>query len=680
MPRWEKAKDKNGKRIIVEIRSKNTRINMPMTRFRERKGTIAGGDRQGSKVIREGLKNFYRHHGFNPVANGNSLRGFGRDLEPWEVKQVRLGNKARFGNRAGKRALNEDKRKVEYEKTLKSIENGRKKQEAMRRGDGPQRPLPDQEEDVDDYDPPSPRRVNREPEYVPSRSGGNPSRGRGKKAPSSRSQRYGTFGAVPTPHQNPNLNDTYQQPQAPRYNGYLFGGQNPLYPDIGNELAPGLNLPEETYNQSQPSQNPYEFNGNSGMQHGSNQWNREQDLGARRHVPRYELRGSNAYGPGYANYVNGRNNANLLNEIQQQTSVHGWGDGFIGHPTVQNGGMSNTPRPFSSSGYANNYGYGTPARQEPFQGLYGAPEHNENTLGAGGRKAYQVPKQVPEKRRRQDADSGDALGTGRPAPMTPRQRREHGNSTFPDGTQQGQSGARRNPAADEDAPNKRRRHGARGPAPEPEPEPQPQRRRPSGKAPKQQRYGSGGAPRPLPHPTANFPVDAEGPFMPPEQQYGNTPFDADFFADEEGPFLPPDSFSMFEKQWEPIPLSAYQFPPQQYPFQPSSSYENVPGAEGENSTGGQLSTNEGNIYNNGTPQVENAHWTHGQPFINQGSIYNVEAPQVAYGQSLYPQQAPAPAQARQQVPFVNGNAGPAHGQNQGKRWSSWTEEEPEEEL
>ena len=108
---------------------------MPMTRFREKKGTIAGGDREGTDVIMDGLRRFYHHHGFDPVASGNSVKAFPRDLLPWEVKEVRLGNTARFGGRAGNRALDDDKRQSNLRKTLKAIENGKKRQ-AANDGDG----------------------------------------------------------------------------------------------------------------------------------------------------------------------------------------------------------------------------------------------------------------------------------------------------------------------------------------------------------------------------------------------------------------------------------------------------------------------------------------------------------------------------------------------------------------
>ena len=130
MPRWEQKTDKSGRTTTISLRGKNTRINMPMTRFREKKGTIAGSDREGTDVIMAGLRRFYHHHGFDPVAAGNSVKSFGRDLEPWEVKQVRLGNVSQFGARAGHRALDQATRDAKMQKTLKAIEKGKKRQAA----------------------------------------------------------------------------------------------------------------------------------------------------------------------------------------------------------------------------------------------------------------------------------------------------------------------------------------------------------------------------------------------------------------------------------------------------------------------------------------------------------------------------------------------------------------------
>ena len=133
MPRSEKGNDKSDN--LVPLRDKNTRINMPMTRWRERKGTIAGSDREGTDVIMDGLRRFYHHNGFDPVAAGNSVKAFPRDLEPWEVKEVRLGNISQFGGRAGRRALDHEARRAIRKKFLKSIENGKKRQ-AAKNGDG----------------------------------------------------------------------------------------------------------------------------------------------------------------------------------------------------------------------------------------------------------------------------------------------------------------------------------------------------------------------------------------------------------------------------------------------------------------------------------------------------------------------------------------------------------------
>ncbi len=132
MPRWERKTNKDGEDELIPLRDKNTRINMPMTRFREKKGTIAGGDRDGTAEVMAGLTNFYRYNNFDPVASGNSVKCFPRDLETWEVKAVRLGNTAKFGHRAGHRAVDNTKRAQTFDKLLKSIETGREKHGAKK--------------------------------------------------------------------------------------------------------------------------------------------------------------------------------------------------------------------------------------------------------------------------------------------------------------------------------------------------------------------------------------------------------------------------------------------------------------------------------------------------------------------------------------------------------------------
>ena len=611
MPRWEQVKAKNGKMAVVELRNKNTRINMPMTRFRERKGTIAGGDRQGSEAIRAGLLNFYLHHDFDPAANGNSVKGFWRDLEPWEVKQVRLGNKAKFGNRAGKRALGEDKRKVEYEKTVKSIENGRKREAATRGGNAPQRHFQDEEDDVGSSNLASQKRVHREPAYAPSRSGGSSSRGRGKKASSSRTQRYGTFGGVQSAYENPNPADVFQEPQAPRYNNRLSERRDiPRFTGLGNDLAAGFELPEKTTQSAGhgwAAQNPYGFGGNSGMQHGSSQWSREQASSARPYVPQNELRGSNAYGPGYSNYDNGRNNAYLLEEHRQRASYSGRNDHF------------------PSSGYTD-------------QSPYGPPERSENTLGADGRKAYQAPKKVLGKRREQDAGEIEddehrtkrkATGALRQVSIAPSQDVGSGGPNLPTQAEQEQANAQPSPDAETDASHSRQGNGGA-----PGAQPKPQGRRQTGKAPQPKRYGAEGAPKPLPPPAAaDSARDEDAPLVPPDEMFGHTPFTADFYGDAEGPFLAPETFSMFDSLWDPAQRGAH--------LPPSQSYLED------------------------TPEIKAAQLAAQESSTDDENIYTEEAPQVGDGQSPDGEQAPADS----------GDEGSAEGGYQNYTWYDEEEEE-----
>lgn len=131
MPRQIQRK-KEGKFYVKDLGTKNTHVNMPMQRFRDRAGCIAGARREGSKEIFQGLLKFFRHHGFDPVESGSS-RGFGRNLKPWERDEVKLGNAGNYSKRAGRRALPEKQRKEIHDKRLKAIDS-RKKKEAIKAG------------------------------------------------------------------------------------------------------------------------------------------------------------------------------------------------------------------------------------------------------------------------------------------------------------------------------------------------------------------------------------------------------------------------------------------------------------------------------------------------------------------------------------------------------------------
>lgn len=128
MPR-QIQREKKGVVSVKYLGTKNTHVNMPMQRFRDTAGCIAGARREGSRVIIEGLLKLFGHHGFDPAKSG-STRGFPRNLKPWEKMEVKLGNAGSYSNRAGTRALNGQKRKATHEKMLKAIDNGKKRDAA----------------------------------------------------------------------------------------------------------------------------------------------------------------------------------------------------------------------------------------------------------------------------------------------------------------------------------------------------------------------------------------------------------------------------------------------------------------------------------------------------------------------------------------------------------------------
>ncbi|CAF9904483.1 hypothetical protein IMSHALPRED_000077 [Imshaugia aleurites] len=78
-PVWEKLGDPN------------SIVNMPMERFRFHAGLCSWTDRKRTSVIKEGLKKLYG----NKLQN-NSVKAFGRDLTPREIKEIKKGENAVF--------------------------------------------------------------------------------------------------------------------------------------------------------------------------------------------------------------------------------------------------------------------------------------------------------------------------------------------------------------------------------------------------------------------------------------------------------------------------------------------------------------------------------------------------------------------------------------------------------
>lgn len=215
---------------------------MPSQRFREEKGAIAAQARDGSKNLREGLKEYLLEHGFDPSATG-STRGFGRDLLPWEQDLVKLKNRGKHPERAGKRALDEETREKNNQKLLKKIEKGRKKLEADAAQAGRtfgKRPRDDENGDVQNPNP-TPKTEN---------LGRRLHEARGMQV-SLQPQRYGTPGAPSSRYQNPNVHHgTHGVVGFPFQNTNAFGGnwqapflsngQNVGTPSISSHPSVGL--------------------------------------------------------------------------------------------------------------------------------------------------------------------------------------------------------------------------------------------------------------------------------------------------------------------------------------------------------------------------------------------------------------------------------------------------------
>lgn len=271
MPRWIRRQvPKTDQMIIRYIGSPNTHINMPSQRFRDEKGTVAGNKRDGTKKIREGLKALFAEHGFDPSLTG-STRGFGRDLLPWEQDLVKLGNTGKHPGRAGEaRALDDETRNKNLQKTLRKIEKGRKQAQAdaAKAGDAFGKRPRDEEEGLNEDSNSSPqKRVYQKPGMIPSnigigknqtksKLGGRSRKGRGKQG-SSQTQRYGTYGAAPSPYQNANTLEEYQQASSLIDSQFIRNHEMLSYPGIGLETDARLDHLRQSREQTQTIRGPY---------------------------------------------------------------------------------------------------------------------------------------------------------------------------------------------------------------------------------------------------------------------------------------------------------------------------------------------------------------------------------------------------------------------------------------
>ena len=431
---------------------------MPMTRFREKKGTIAGGDREGTAEIMAGLLAFYRQHGFDPVAMG-SVKSFPRDLKPWEIKQVRLGNAARFGHRAGNRALDEESRDDRYGKMLKSIENGKRKQTAKDGGDIGKRRV---EEDPSDsqHSSPTAQKRSRRGQEVDAGVATWDQQIVSQQAPATlRGHRY-EGGMQGSPH--------HQQASFPQ----ASAGFNPLEAQVAYSNIP-----------TQPPPTQLNFSSNQvylPLSPGQDGLYRADYGDIQTPTPNCP-----AYGPGGPG----------------QTSLGNYGDSVYNpyHSMTQNDPMPYSDVQYSIPGHANLSPYGPPVQQQqPQERANTLSQRTVSTLGPAGRILHQMPKQLLGKRGERDADEAEYGESQRgpagmeatgPASMIP--------PMILKGTQQQRFNIQSTPDAELNSPLKRRRHNESvGTQPRPHrhrhPQPEP--------IPRPRYYGAGGAPTPLPLP------------------------------------------------------------------------------------------------------------------------------------------------------------------------------------
>ena len=457
MPRWERKKDKNNNFITIPLRGKNTRINMPMVRFREKKGTIAGENREGTRGIIEGLTAFYRHHGFDPELTG-STKSFGRDLKGWEIKQVRLGNAGQFGTRAGPRALDEEKKADNQKKLENAIRNG---QEQDANGTRRKRKRPAQ--DQDDVSGNNQAANKRPKKSLRAQSGECSTRSREKRPSASNTQRYGTYGAAQPHLQSMSPMGGYQQlqTQAPE-NPNAEGQYQSLYPSIGMELTSGPNQPQWT------------SSGSLRAQYGSGQANTG-PLPAQPYVPQHLVSRDADYEPvrAYGGFVSRQifgqqqpQTPTTEDEIEENRRLR-LRQEIYGEPlhqnTIRNEPMSRTVMSHLSDGHLNN---------------------GANTLGPGGRSVHQMPEQVLGKRRQRDIEDVQTDGDVQSWNLTATSNSQQDQSKFP-----------KNQVPAAESQQKRRRTNDT-PATVAKPQHRPQKvQNLQGRRPEQ--YGSDSAPQPV---------------------------------------------------------------------------------------------------------------------------------------------------------------------------------------
>ena len=456
MPRWEKKTNKEGESELIPLRDRNTRVNMPMTRFREKKGTIAGGDREGTAEIMAGLLAFYRQHGFDPIATG-SVKSFPRDLKPWEIKEVRLGNAARFRHRAGNRALDEEKRDDRYEKMLKSIENGKRKQTAKDGGDIGKRRLDEEPSDFPHSSPRTQKRTRRGQEVDAGLATWDEQYADQRDPATFQGHQYGE-GMQGSPH--------YQQNNFPQtsagFNPFEAQAPQPNMPTQTPSIQPNFSS-DQAYSPLNPGQDGLYGTGSGDMKMLTASYPNYGPPGPQHNSP------GNRGGPVYSPYHNMMPN----------------------DPMPYSGLQYNTP------GYTNPSPYGpptTPVQQQQPYGRANAPsQHTGRNLGPGGRGLYQMPKQVLGKRGERDVDGAGygesqrgppaGMEATRPAPTIP--------PAISNGTHQQKFNIQYTSDSEINSPLKRRRHNETAVS-----QPRPHRHRPEPiHGPRY--YGADGAPTPL---------------------------------------------------------------------------------------------------------------------------------------------------------------------------------------
>ena len=336
---------------------------------------------------------------------------------------------------------------------------------------------------------------NQDSKTAPQGSESRPHLGKGRvQHPMPPPQRNGTHGAAPSPYQNTNVSGLKSHVPSLGNNQHMSNHKTSCHPGIGLENHERLQSSQPEFNgRTRPLQGPVEQAYSPRVQY---QQPQGPPIG-------YSNNSQYKVPPQHQGFVRGINGAPRAQHQQSRGPSIGHTNNSLSTLPAQHQalaqGMNGAPRaqhqqphdPLVS--YINNSQSTQPAQhQGSVQGMNGTPRYQLSTLGPGGRKDREAPKQILGRRGREAIENDDVV--------------ELDSSVS-------------NRLAEDWARSKRRRNNAN---PGTSTEPRPQRRQ-NGSTSRPQYYGAAGAPVPIglpeersgiTRPTSGFAGDAVGPYVP----------------------------------------------------------------------------------------------------------------------------------------------------------------------